>query len=52
MLVKGTDSFRNFEETPIPSHDFDPIAVAFHKKAANAINEVLYNNALVNDHKL
>ena len=52
MLVKGTDAFRNFKETPIPSHDFDPIAVAFHKKAANAINEVLYNNALVNDHKL
>ena len=52
MLVRGNDPYGHFEEAPIPSRDFDPEAVAFHEKAAKAINEVLYNGAAVNDKKL
>ena len=52
MRVQGNDPYGNFEEAPIPAYDFDPIAVAFHEKAAKAINEVLYTGAEVNDGKL
>jgi len=52
MLVRGQDRFGHFDPTPIPSCDFDPPAVAFHEKAAKAINEVLYSGAAVNDGKL
>ncbi len=52
MLVRGSDQYGHFEATPIPACDFDPPAVAFHKKAAKAINEVLYAGAAVNDGKL
>tara|TARA_A100000164_G_C21395965_1_gene535458 strand:- start:355 stop:558 length:204 start_codon:yes stop_codon:yes gene_type:complete len=52
MLVRGNDPFGNFETPPLPTSDFDPIAVSFHEKAAKAINEVLYKDAAINDHKL
>ncbi len=52
MLVRGNDSYGNFEAAPVPTCDFDPAAVAYHEKAAKAINEVLYSGAAVNDGKL
>jgi len=52
MLVRGSDQYGHFETAPVPACDFDPAAVAFHKKAAKAINEVLYAGAAVNDEKL
>ena len=52
MLVRGEDRFGNFEPTPVPASDFDPAAVAFHKKASKAFNEVLYKGAALNDAKL
>lgn len=52
MLVRGSDQYGHFEPTPIPACDFDPPAVAFHKKAAKAISDVLYADAAVNDGKL
>jgi chlorinating enzyme len=52
MLVKGKDDFKNFAKTPIPICDFDPEAVAFHKKAAYETNQVLYDGAKINDGKL
>lgn len=52
MLVRGHDAYGHFDPTPIPTCDFDPPAVAFHEKAAQAINEVLYTGAAVNDRKL
>ncbi len=52
MLVRGEDRFGHFEPTPIPTCDFDPPAVAYHERAAKAVNEVLYTGAAINDGKL
>ncbi len=51
-LVRGNDPYGNFAATPVPSCDFDPVAVAFHERAGKAVNEVLYTGAEVNDRKL
>ncbi len=52
LLVRGSDPYGHFEVPPVPARDFDPPAVAFHKKAAKAISDVLYAGAAVNDGKL
>lgn len=44
-LVRGTDSFRHFAPTPIPTCDMDPEAVAFHGKAVSALRDILYRGA-------
>lgn len=44
-LVRGEDLFGHFEPTPVPAHDFDETAVAFHERAAQAFREVLYHGA-------
>ncbi len=44
-LVRGQDVYGHFEPTPVPTGDFDPVAVAFHEKAAKAFREVLYHGA-------
>lgn len=51
-LVRGNDPYGNFEAAPVPSCDFDPVAVAFHERAGKAVNAVLYTDAEVNDAKL
>ena len=51
-LVRGEDTFGNFTHTPIPAADFDEEAVAFHAKAAQAINEIVYAGADENTAKL
>jgi len=51
-LVRGKDPKRNFEHTPIPAKDFDPVAVAFHARAARALREVLYAGAEKNPQRL
>ena len=51
-LVRGEDTFGNFTHTPIPTADFDEEAVAFHAKAAQAINEIVYTGADENTAKL
>ena len=51
-LVRGQDRFKNFEQTPVPTKDFDPDAVQFHEKAAQALREVLYADAENNTAKL
>lgn len=51
-LVRGEDTFGNFTHTPIPTADFDEEAVAFHAKAAQAINEIVYAGADENTAKL
>lgn len=52
MLVRGQDQFGHFEAAPVPASDFDPPAVAFHKRAAKALSDVLYSGAAVNAGKL
>ena len=51
-LVRGEDIFGNFAPTPVPAKDFDPDAMAFHARAAQAQSEVLYQGAANNTHKL
>ena len=51
-LVRGEDKYGNFAPTPVPAKDFDPDAMAFHARAAQAQSEVLYQGAANNTHKL
>ena len=51
-LVRGQDTFGNFELTPIPGGDLDEDAVAFHGRATQAIRDVLYADAAENTQKL
>ena len=51
-LVRGSDRNGNFAPTPVPSADFDPVALAFHARAAEAQRQVLYEGAAVNTQKL
>ena len=51
-LVRGADRYGNFAPTPVPARDFDPVAVAFHAKAAKAMRDVLYAGAEKNLQRL
>ena len=44
-LVRGEDRYRHFTPTPVPSRDMDPVAVAFHERASNAVREILFSGA-------
>jgi ectoine hydroxylase-related dioxygenase (phytanoyl-CoA dioxygenase family) len=44
-LLRGKDSLGHFELEPEPSHDFDPLAVALHRKADEAQRVVYYSEA-------
>ncbi|MFT5219790.1 MAG: non-heme Fe2+,alpha-ketoglutarate-dependent halogenase [Planctomycetota bacterium] len=44
-LVRGEDRFGHFEHSPAPAHDFDPVTVAHHKKATDAMRELLFKGA-------
>ena len=51
-LVRGEDTHGNFIHTPIPSGDFDATAMAFHAKASQALNKIVYAGAEENTAKL
>jgi len=51
-LVRGSDNYGHFAQTPVPSRDFDPEAVAFHARAAGAMRDVLYAGAAAKLQKL
>ena len=51
-LVRGEDLYGNFSHTPVPSGDLDEVAVEFHAKAAQAIQEIVYAGAERNTAKL
>ena len=44
-LVRGQDLYNNFVHTPVPACDFDPEAVAFHKRASDTLREIVYKDA-------
>ena len=44
-LVRGEDRYGHFVPTPRPTRDFDPVAVAFHEKAAAAVREIVYKGS-------
>ncbi|MGI9336427.1 MAG: phytanoyl-CoA dioxygenase family protein [Gammaproteobacteria bacterium] len=41
-LVRGEDTFGNFEHEPVPVTDFDPPVVEFHARAEEARRKILY----------
>jgi hypothetical protein len=51
-VVRGEDRYRHFVPTPVPTRDFDPVAVAFHVQAAKAMRDVLYAGAEKNLQRL
>lgn len=44
-LVRGEDRYGHFELTPRPERDFDPPAFEFHKRATDAMREILFKDA-------
>jgi len=44
-LVRGEDRFGHFALAPRPDRDFDPELVEFHRKATDAVREVLFKDA-------
>ncbi len=44
-LVRGEDHFGHFSHTPRPTEDFDPVAVAFHQRATDAVRDILFRDA-------
>jgi hypothetical protein len=44
-LVRGEDLYNHFVHTPIPVRDFDPEAVAFHKRASDTLRDIVYKDA-------
>ncbi len=48
-LVRGEDSYGNFEHCPRPRADFDPDAVEFHRRAAAALRQIVYQGADLSD---
>ena len=44
-LVRGEDLFHHFEESPVPRFDLDPESIAFHRKATDAMRELLFKDA-------
>ena len=51
-LVRGIDEYNNFAHTPRPRFDMDPTTLTFHKKASDAMREVLYAGAIKNAGRL
>lgn len=45
MLVRGQDSFHNFEHVPMPRADFDPEAVALHERIRRSQAAVMMKGA-------
>ena len=41
-LVRGEDRCGHFEHEPMPARDFDPVAVAFHRRAAEHLRRIIY----------
>ena len=44
-LVRGEDKHHNFEHCPQPEYDLEPAAVDFHKRAADAMRQIIYTGA-------
>ena len=44
-LVRGKDQHNHFVHAPVPTKDFDPEAVAFHKRASDTVRQIVYKDA-------
>ncbi len=50
-LVRGTDRFGHFTHEPVPTRDFDPVAVAFHLRAEEQQRQVYYQGTGLKGHR-
>ncbi len=50
-LIRGEDRFGHFVHEPEPEFDFDPIAVAFHKKSNENYRQILYSGTGIAEHR-
>ena len=44
-LVRGEDRYHHFEESPTPRFDLDPKSLDFHRKATDAMRDLLFKGA-------
>ena len=44
-LVRGKDQHNHFVHAPVPTKDFDPETVAFHKRASDTVRQIVYKDA-------
>lgn len=50
-LVRGEDRFNYFEHEPEPAHDFDPVAVEFHRRTEEDRRRILYHGTGRDEHR-
>ena len=50
-LVRGEDAYGYFEHEPMPAHDFDPVAVAFHRRTEDNLQRIVYRGAGRTEHR-
>ena len=50
-LVRGKDWHGHFEHEPMPVHDFDPVAVEFHRYAEDRHRRILYQGTDRSEHR-
>lgn len=50
-LVRGTDTTAYFEHEPEPERDFDPVAVAFHRRAEEQQRQIYYRGTDWQEHR-
>ncbi len=50
-LVRGEDRFHYFEHEPVPTSDFDPVAVEFHRRTEADRRRILYHGTGLDAHR-
>ena len=51
-LVRGEDRFGHFEHEPTPACDFDPVAVAYHKRTELNHRRIVYHGSVRTEHRI
>ena len=51
-LVRGEDRFGYFEHEPTPACDFDPVAVAYHKRTELNHRRIVYHGTVRTEHRI
>ena len=50
-LVRGRDAYGCFEHEPMPAHDFDPVAVAFHRRTEENLHRIVHRGTGRTEHR-
>ena len=51
-LVRGKDTHGCFEHEPMPAHDFDPVAVAFHGRTEENLHRIVLRGTDRTEHRI